>query len=91
MRDPIDTIPQASRREPWNKGKLIGAKPPLRPLAAVAGGIDLSRRDSSPGWSVNGLPALGWTRASLERTHSAEQRRPSSTTARATCGQFSFC
>src|SRR4249919_815026 len=31
MRDPIDTIPQASRREPWNKGKLIGVKPPLRP------------------------------------------------------------
>src|SRR6266436_6569359 len=30
MRDPIDAIPQASRREPWNKGKLIGAKPPLR-------------------------------------------------------------
>src|SRR5207237_9532581 len=31
MRDPIDAIPQSSRREPWNKGKLIGAKPPLRP------------------------------------------------------------
>ena len=31
MRDPIDAIPQALRREPWNKGKLIGAKPPLRP------------------------------------------------------------
>src|SRR5260370_14917948 len=31
MRDPIDAIPQASRREPWNKGKLIGAKAPLRP------------------------------------------------------------
>src|SRR5436190_4301941 len=31
MRDPIDAIPQASSREPWNKGKLIGAKPPLRP------------------------------------------------------------
>ena len=31
MRDPIDTIPQSLRREPWNKGKLIGAKPPLRP------------------------------------------------------------
>ena len=29
--DPKDPIPQASRREPWNKGKLIGAKPPLRP------------------------------------------------------------
>ena len=31
MRDPEDPIPQASRREPWNKGKLTGAKPPLRP------------------------------------------------------------
>jgi hypothetical protein len=25
------TISPASRREPWNKGKLIGQKPPLRP------------------------------------------------------------
>ena len=31
MQDPKDPIPQASRREPWNKGKLTGAKPPLRP------------------------------------------------------------
>src|SRR6266850_300255 len=31
MQDPIDAIPQSSRREPWNKGKLVGAKPPLRP------------------------------------------------------------
>jgi len=31
MQDPTDAIPQAARREPWNKGKLIGAKPPLRP------------------------------------------------------------
>ena len=31
MQNPIDAIPQASRREPWNKGKLVGAKPPLRP------------------------------------------------------------
>jgi integrase len=31
MQDPKDPIPQASRREPWNKGKLIGTKPPLRP------------------------------------------------------------
>jgi hypothetical protein len=31
MQDHIDTFPQAPRREPWNKGKLIGAKPPLRP------------------------------------------------------------
>ena len=31
MRAPIDAIPQASGHEPWNKGKSIGAKPPLRP------------------------------------------------------------
>jgi hypothetical protein len=30
MHDPTDATPQASRREPRNKGKLIGAKPPLR-------------------------------------------------------------
>jgi hypothetical protein len=26
-----DFIPPAPTRMPWNKGKLIGAKPPLRP------------------------------------------------------------
>jgi integrase len=31
MQDPTDAILQVARREPWNKGKLIGAKPPLRP------------------------------------------------------------
>jgi integrase len=31
MADPNDANAQGSRREPWNKGKLIGAKPPLRP------------------------------------------------------------
>jgi integrase len=30
MRAPIDAIPRASCHEPWNKGKFIGAKPPLR-------------------------------------------------------------
>jgi len=31
MQDSTDAIPQSARHEPWNKGKLIGAKPPLRP------------------------------------------------------------
>jgi len=31
MNDNDNTIPQTLRRQPWNKGKLIGAKPPLRP------------------------------------------------------------
>jgi integrase len=30
MRDFIDVIAPTTHREPWNKGKLIGAKPPLR-------------------------------------------------------------
>jgi integrase len=31
MPELINPTAQPSRREPWNKGKLIGAKPPLRP------------------------------------------------------------
>ena len=48
MQDPKDPISQASRREPWNKGKLIGQKPPLRPKHL---------------WSIRtGLQMDGWTR-----------------------------
>src|SRR5256885_4380520 len=31
MQDHENPIPAPSKRTPWNKGKLIGAKPPLRP------------------------------------------------------------
>jgi hypothetical protein len=31
MQDHTDPTPRGSLREPWNKGKLTGAKPPLRP------------------------------------------------------------
>lgn len=34
MQGVLETIPQAPRHEPWNKGKLTGAKPPLRPKHA---------------------------------------------------------
>src|SRR5436190_20999198 len=30
MQDDTNSVPLAPRRTPWNKGKLIGAKPPLR-------------------------------------------------------------
>jgi integrase len=30
MQDPAQASPPTQHREPWNKGKLIGAKPPLR-------------------------------------------------------------
>ena len=31
MQDTENAVPTASKRLPWNKGKLTGAKPPLRP------------------------------------------------------------
>jgi hypothetical protein len=31
MQDLVDTAATTARRTPWNKGKLTGAKPPLRP------------------------------------------------------------
>src|SRR5215475_11884450 len=31
MQDHENSVPAAPRLMPWNKGKLIGAKPPLRP------------------------------------------------------------
>jgi len=31
MQGVSEAIPQAPCRDPWNKGKLTGAKPPLRP------------------------------------------------------------
>ena len=37
------------------------------------------------------IASIGWTRASLARTHCAEPRRHTSTAALATCGRCSFC
>jgi hypothetical protein len=31
MQDQVKATPASQRRVPWNKGKLTGAKPPLRP------------------------------------------------------------
>ena len=31
METEAQAMPSKPRREPWNKGKLIGQKPPLRP------------------------------------------------------------
>ena len=31
MTDIPSTIPAVSKHTPWNKGKIVGAKPPLRP------------------------------------------------------------
>jgi integrase len=46
MQEPLESSPHASRREPWNKGKLIGAKPPLRPkhVWAIRSKLQVERR-----------------------------------------------
>jgi hypothetical protein len=31
MQDLVNTVTTTAKRSPWNKGKLTGAKPPLRP------------------------------------------------------------
>ena len=31
MQDQVNAIPAPHKRVPWNKGKVTGAKPPLRP------------------------------------------------------------
>src|SRR3954462_5952919 len=31
MTDILSTTPAVSKHTPWNKGKIVGAKPPLRP------------------------------------------------------------
>lgn len=35
MQDDETSAPPASKHAPWNKGKLIGATPPLRPAVEV--------------------------------------------------------
>ena len=35
MENHTEELNRHSRRPPWNKGKLIGAKPPLRPRSRV--------------------------------------------------------
>jgi hypothetical protein len=71
-----------ARRAPWNKGKLIGPKPPLRQghvwsihlrrsgqflLQADVGPTAVSQRDSMCAWSVSGLRASVSIRSSSER------------------------
>jgi len=45
MQDNANVIPSASQRNPWNKGKLIGAKPPLRQKFVWAIRTKLRTRD----------------------------------------------
>lgn len=43
--DNVHDEPHPVRRPPWNKGKLIGAKPPLRPSHVWSIGTELQIAD----------------------------------------------
>ena len=57
MQDDHHSGPSGPKRAPWNKGKLIGAKPPLRPKHV---------------WSIlpssRSMPALATSRCSIWRS-----------------------
>lgn len=46
MEDNVNSAPSIPKRPPWNKGKLIGAKPPLRQkhIWAIRTKLQLDRR-----------------------------------------------
>ena len=67
MHAATNTAPKADRRVvPWNKGKLIGQKPPLKMKEIWLSGFDCNLtiepgnwRCSTPGWSPRPGTATG--------------------------------
>ena len=51
MQDHENPIPAPPRRTPWNKGKLMGAKPPLRlkHIWSIRTNLQVDGRDPRPG------------------------------------------
>src|SRR6266566_7632768 len=49
MQDTENAVPTASKRLPWNKGKLTGAKPPLRPKHVWSIRTQAAGRGANPG------------------------------------------
>jgi hypothetical protein len=41
MQNQVNANPASLKRVPWNKGKVTGAKPPLRPKTTHEGYFDL--------------------------------------------------
>jgi hypothetical protein len=51
MQDSENPAPVESKRTPWNKGKLTGAKPPLRPkhVWSIRTKLQMGRPQARPG------------------------------------------
>jgi hypothetical protein len=91
MLDQVNAAPTPPKRLPWNKGKLTGAKPPLRPkhvwsiptkLQIEGRARDLAmfnRRSTASSVAVTSLPSGSKTspRADTPRTaQRSDRRRP---------------
>jgi len=50
-----DTIAEG-RAKPWNKGKLLGQRPPLKLAATHEGHVDLPADEESAGGSASSRP-----------------------------------
>ena len=48
MLDQMNAIPTPQKRLPWNKGKLTGAKPPLRPKQENRSGCQVRIERADP-------------------------------------------
>jgi hypothetical protein len=96
MQKALDVSGRNRRREPWNKGKLIGAKPPLRPkhvwsirskLQAEGRTRDLALFDLAIDSKLRGCDVVRLRSRILRRkawqpsVHSCASRRPASPSA----------
>ena len=57
MQDNEPVVPNIPKQIPWNKGKLIGAKPPLRPKHIWSIRAKLQVEDMSVTWPCSTLPS----------------------------------
>ena len=72
--------------EPWNKGKIVGQKLPLKlhEIWAIRTRLEqvdftalyTSQRGNTPVWSNPGFPTLAWTRHSMAPIRCGAQKRP---------------
>jgi hypothetical protein len=67
MTEVLSTIENTSQHVPWNKGKIVGAKPPLRPKHVWSIRTKLQVEAGSVTWpcstwpsTANFLAAMSW-------------------------------
>jgi hypothetical protein len=78
MQDHENADPIAFKRVPWNKGKLTGAKPPLRPKH-VWSGPSCRSRDGCATWQCSIWPSIASSVAAMLSPSRWRMSRPAGT------------